>query len=202
MIPRPFRMFVPLVAMAVLGCLSPLTIAAPATPVTGGAVVIEARDRPRESHPTGRQELRLAGTTIDPAPLDPAVARDVNSAFMTRQVFRGLTRSTRTWSPFRSWRNVSRSAPMGSPIGFNSGITPSSPTALKSRPRTWCSRSHGHSARRRRLTRALRWLVRRTLAISSARIRSFRAKRASYQDCGSSTIARWRLTSRRLGQRS
>jgi oligopeptide transport system substrate-binding protein len=99
LIPRPFRMFVPLVAMAVLGCLSPLTIAAPATPVAGGAVVIEARDRPRESHPTGRQELRLAGTTIDPAPLDPAVARDVNSAFMTRQVFRGLTRFDENLEP-------------------------------------------------------------------------------------------------------
>jgi oligopeptide transport system substrate-binding protein len=99
LIPRPFRMFVPLVAIAVFGWLSPLTTAAPATPVAGGAVVIEAHDRPRESHPTGRQELRLAGTTIDPAPLDPAVARDVNSAFMTRQVFRGLTRFDENLEP-------------------------------------------------------------------------------------------------------
>jgi peptide/nickel transport system substrate-binding protein/oligopeptide transport system substrate-binding protein len=65
---------------------------ASATPPAGEVVVIEAEPRTRVSDPTGRQELRLAGTIIDPVPLDPAVARDVNSAFMTRQVFRGLTR--------------------------------------------------------------------------------------------------------------
>jgi len=99
LIPRPFRMIVPLVTIAVFGWLSPLTTTAAATPVAGGSVVIDAHDRPRESNPTGRQELRLAGTTIDPAPLDPAVARDVNSAFMTRQVFRGLTRFDENLEP-------------------------------------------------------------------------------------------------------
>src|SRR5215213_860762 len=98
LIPRPFRMIVPLVAIAVFGWLSPLTTTATATPVAGG-VVIDARDHPRESNPSGRQELRLTGTTIDPAPLDPAVARDVNSAFMTRQVFRGLTRFDENLEP-------------------------------------------------------------------------------------------------------
>src|SRR5215208_174546 len=97
-IPRPLRMILPLVAIAVLGWLSPLTIAATATPVAGG-VVIEATNRPRVSNPTGLQELRLAGTIIDPVPLDPAVARDVNSAFMTRQVFRGLTRFDENLEP-------------------------------------------------------------------------------------------------------
>src|SRR5215211_6939484 len=92
LIPHTLRMILPLVALAVLGWLSPLSTAATATPVAGNVVVIEATDPPRESNPTGRQELRLAGTIIDPVPLDPAVARDVNSAFMTRQVFRGLTR--------------------------------------------------------------------------------------------------------------
>jgi hypothetical protein len=75
LIPRPFRMILPLVAIAILGWLWPLTTAATATPVPGGVVVIEAKDRPRESNPSGRQELRLAGTIIDPVPLDPAVAR-------------------------------------------------------------------------------------------------------------------------------
>jgi oligopeptide transport system substrate-binding protein len=98
-IPRSFRMILPLVAIAVLGWLSPLSTAATATPIAGGGVVIEATNRPRESNPTGRQELRLAGTTVDPAPLDPAVARDVNSAFMTRQVFRGLTRFDENLEP-------------------------------------------------------------------------------------------------------
>jgi oligopeptide transport system substrate-binding protein len=62
------------------------------TTAADGSVVIEAGERGRVATPTGKQELRLAGTIIDPAPLDPAFARDVNSAFMTRQVFRGLTR--------------------------------------------------------------------------------------------------------------
>jgi oligopeptide transport system substrate-binding protein len=99
MTPRPFRMILPLVAIVVLGLLTPLIVSAAATPVAGGVVVIEARDHPRESNPTGRQELRLAGTINDPAPLDPAVARDVNSAFMTRQVFRGLTRFDENLEP-------------------------------------------------------------------------------------------------------
>ncbi|HEX2282450.1 MAG TPA: peptide ABC transporter substrate-binding protein [Thermomicrobiales bacterium] len=92
MLSRTFLMILPLVTITVLGWLFPVTTTATATPTVGGEIVIEATDRPRESNPSGRQELRLSGSIIDPAPLDPAVARDVNSAFMTRQVFRGLTR--------------------------------------------------------------------------------------------------------------
>jgi oligopeptide transport system substrate-binding protein len=99
MTPRPFRMILPLVAIVILGSLTPLIASADATPVAGSVVVIEAKDRPRISNPTGRQELRLAGTIEDPVPLDPAVARDVNSAFMTRQVFRGLTRFDENLEP-------------------------------------------------------------------------------------------------------
>ena len=90
--PRTLCTILPLVAITILTWLFPVTTAATATPTADGVVIIEATDRTRESNPSGRQELRLAGTIIDPAPLDPAVARDVNSAFMTRQVFRGLTR--------------------------------------------------------------------------------------------------------------
>jgi len=99
MTPRPFRMILPLVAIVILGSLTPLIASADATPVAGSVVVIEVKDRPRISNPTGRQELRLAGTIEDPVPLDPAVARDVNSAFMTRQVFRGLTRFDENLEP-------------------------------------------------------------------------------------------------------
>ena len=99
MTPPPFRMILLLVAIVVLGWLTPLIASAAATPVAGGVVVIEARDRPRDSNPSGRQELRLSGTITDPVPLDPAVARDVNSAFMTRQVFRGLTRFDENLEP-------------------------------------------------------------------------------------------------------
>jgi oligopeptide transport system substrate-binding protein len=96
---HPFRMILLLIATVFLGSLAPLVASATATPVAGGGVVIEAEDRPRESNPSGRQELRLAGTINDPVPLDPAVARDVNSAFMTRQVFRGLTRFDENLEP-------------------------------------------------------------------------------------------------------
>jgi oligopeptide transport system substrate-binding protein len=99
MTPHPFRMILQLIAIVVLGWMTPLVASAVATPVAGGGIVIEAEDRPRESNPSGRQELRLAGTINDPAPLDPAVARDVNSAFMTRQVFRGLTRFDENLEP-------------------------------------------------------------------------------------------------------
>lgn len=70
-----------------------------ATPLAGESHVIHANRVPRNSNPTGEQLLRLAGTTIDPVPLDPAFARDVNSAFMTRQVFRGLMKFDENLEP-------------------------------------------------------------------------------------------------------
>jgi peptide/nickel transport system substrate-binding protein/oligopeptide transport system substrate-binding protein len=95
---RTLTLFLMLALIALPGLMAPgmprfsvAALAATATPTPGG-VVIEATDRPRGSHPTGEQELRLAGTIVDPVPLDPAFARDVNAAFMARQVFRGLTR--------------------------------------------------------------------------------------------------------------
>ncbi|MBW3632158.1 MAG: peptide ABC transporter substrate-binding protein [Chloroflexi bacterium] len=106
MIPRTICLILTLASVVLLSSLATLTsvggrgaLAAAATPIPGGVVVIEAQDRPREATPSGRQELRLAGTVIDPVPLDPAVARDVNSAFMTRQVFRGLTRFNENLEP-------------------------------------------------------------------------------------------------------
>lgn len=97
--PRPLPYLAALIVIIVLGGLAPLSGGRTAraqelaaTPAPGDVVVIEASPRTRVADPTGEQELRLAGTILDPAPLDPAVARDVNSAFMTRQVFRGLTR--------------------------------------------------------------------------------------------------------------
>jgi oligopeptide transport system substrate-binding protein len=106
---RTPRRFIPLVALAIallLGPILTLPVASSvsaqetaATPVAREVVVIEAQERTRISNPTGRQELRLAGSIIDPVPLDPAVARDVNSAFLTRQVFRGLTRFDENLEP-------------------------------------------------------------------------------------------------------
>jgi peptide/nickel transport system substrate-binding protein/oligopeptide transport system substrate-binding protein len=74
-------------------------LAQDATPLSGESIVIHANRVPRNSNPTGEQVLRLAGTTFDPVPLDPAFARDVNSAFMSRQVFRGLTKFNENLEP-------------------------------------------------------------------------------------------------------
>lgn len=84
---------------AVLSGVVPPVYAAQATPEANAPIVIEAQERTRISNPSGQQKLRLTGTTIDPAPLDPAFARDVNAAFMTRQVFRGLTRFDENLEP-------------------------------------------------------------------------------------------------------
>ena len=99
MIPRPFHMILPLVAIVVLGWLTPLVASAAATPVAGGVIVIEAHDRPGTRTPPAGRNSGSPARSIDPAPLDPAVARDVNSAFMTRQVFRGLTRFDENLEP-------------------------------------------------------------------------------------------------------
>jgi peptide/nickel transport system substrate-binding protein/oligopeptide transport system substrate-binding protein len=101
---RTFLTVSVLTPLSLLGSLAPLGItpvaqALQGTPTADGGIVIEAHDQPRVSNPVGKQELRLAGTTIDPGPLDPAFARDVNSAFMTRQVFRGLMRFDENLEP-------------------------------------------------------------------------------------------------------
>ncbi len=105
-LPRAFSPLVALAAALLAISLAPLLgygfVAAQETTATstpGDVVVIEADERIKVSDPSGQQELRLAGTIIDPVPLDPAVARDVNSAFMTRQLFRGLTRFDENLEP-------------------------------------------------------------------------------------------------------
>src|SRR6185312_124227 len=40
--------------------------------------------------PSGTQSLTLAGGPVDPPTLDPALARDADTAFIDRQIFRGL----------------------------------------------------------------------------------------------------------------
>lgn len=55
-------------------------------------VVIEAQDPPSVATPSGEQTLRLAGPSDGPESLDPAFSRDLSSAFLIRQLFRGLTR--------------------------------------------------------------------------------------------------------------
>ena len=88
-----------LLAGSYLGTARLAVLAQEATPLAGEPIVLHANRVPRSANPTGEQLLRLAGTTIDPVPLDPAVARDVNSAFMSRQVFRGLTKFDENLEP-------------------------------------------------------------------------------------------------------
>jgi peptide/nickel transport system substrate-binding protein/oligopeptide transport system substrate-binding protein len=61
--------------------------------------IIEAVDEPRAATPSGEQVLRLAGPAQEPDTLDPALSRDLASAFLIRQVYRGLTRLDRDLNP-------------------------------------------------------------------------------------------------------
>jgi oligopeptide transport system substrate-binding protein len=61
--------------------------------------IIEAVDMPRAATPSGEQVLRLAGPAQGPDTLDPAYSRDLSSAFLIRQVYRGLTRLDRDLNP-------------------------------------------------------------------------------------------------------
>ncbi len=55
-------------------------------------LILEAQDDPSPATPSGEQMLRLSGQAEGPDTLDPAFSRDLASAFLIRQVFRGLTR--------------------------------------------------------------------------------------------------------------
>ncbi|MGH2559563.1 MAG: ABC transporter substrate-binding protein [Thermomicrobiales bacterium] len=62
------------------------------TPAAGEPLVITAQPEPLDANPSGDQVLRLAGPVVGPETLDPARSRDLASAFLIRQIFRGLTR--------------------------------------------------------------------------------------------------------------
>lgn len=93
-----------LVALTLIGTLlvGPAHLAAASTPVATPApvvktqasapVVITASERVSQATPSGEQLFRMAGGIDDPVSLDPALARDLSTAFLVRQVFRGLTR--------------------------------------------------------------------------------------------------------------
>jgi len=65
---------------------------APATPpVTNGGLLGTPAPRPA-AKPSGSQTLTLAGGPYDPTTLDPALVRDADTAFIDRQIFRGLVK--------------------------------------------------------------------------------------------------------------
>jgi ABC-type transport system substrate-binding protein len=83
-----------LVGSLVAGVAPPvLTGAQEATPPAAAEpVVITASERVSQATPSGEQVFRMAGGIDDPVTLDPALGRDSGMAFLTRQLFRGLTR--------------------------------------------------------------------------------------------------------------
>lgn len=106
MIHRPLRRLLPLFIVALLlvsgwSGLAPLPLHAASTSSLVGAraafqaaepVVITAQERSSNATPSGQQLFRMAGGINDPVSLDPALGRDLSTAFLTRQLFRGLTR--------------------------------------------------------------------------------------------------------------
>ncbi|HET8628324.1 MAG TPA: peptide ABC transporter substrate-binding protein [Thermomicrobiales bacterium] len=72
---------------------------APASPAAAGTPLVLTAP-PRTGHPTprGAQVLTIAGGQAPPT-LDPALVRDVDSAFLAHQVFRGLVRLDNTLTP-------------------------------------------------------------------------------------------------------
>jgi ABC-type transport system substrate-binding protein len=63
-------------------------------PIAGEPIVIEAPIEPLgvDARPSGEQLLRLAGQVQGPETLDPHLAKDLPTAFLLRQIYRGLTR--------------------------------------------------------------------------------------------------------------
>src|SRR4051812_4730162 len=63
---------------------SPIVLASP----DGGETLL-AQPTAVHPHTSGDQTLTLAGSAHGPLTLDPALLRDVESAFLARQIFRG-----------------------------------------------------------------------------------------------------------------
>lgn len=65
----------------------------------GAPVVLLSIDDPLNATPSGEQVLRLAGPVEGIATLDPALVRDLDTAFVTRQLYGGLTRLNEALEP-------------------------------------------------------------------------------------------------------
>jgi oligopeptide transport system substrate-binding protein len=60
------------------------------TPVAGSPLVITSKDETFRPSPRGDQTLHLAGSPLGIETLDPALAQDLGTSFVVRQIFRGL----------------------------------------------------------------------------------------------------------------
>jgi ABC-type transport system substrate-binding protein len=81
-------------AVAGAAPLRPVGLDAAGRSVSGEPIVITApiERLGQDARPSGEQVLRLAGQVQGPETLDPHLARDLPTAFLLRQIFRGLTR--------------------------------------------------------------------------------------------------------------
>ncbi len=77
----------------------PPTTTAGTIPTTGPETIIEAPPPAPAPPATGEQRLTLAGSPDGPLTLDPALVRDADSAFIVRQIFRGLVRLDTSLQP-------------------------------------------------------------------------------------------------------
>ncbi len=70
-------------------------------PIVSGSPqpTVEATATGEVPHPTGTQTLTMSGGAIEPTTLDPALVRDADSAFIARQIFRGLVKLTPDLKP-------------------------------------------------------------------------------------------------------
>ncbi len=75
--------------------ITPTTTAPSSSTAEGSpAAVATTTEVVQNPAPSGKQSITIAGGPQDPPTLDPAVIRDVDSAFYARQVFRGLVKLT------------------------------------------------------------------------------------------------------------
>jgi len=80
-----------LVGMTVgAGAIRPPFLSAQGTPTSGEAIEFTNRRSLLTATPSGEQVFRISGPIVDPTSIDPALVRDLGSAFLTRLVFRGL----------------------------------------------------------------------------------------------------------------
>jgi ABC-type oligopeptide transport system substrate-binding subunit len=68
----------------------PPFLQADGTPVAGEPVSYTTRRPLQHGEPKGDQTFRVTGPVVGPPTLDPALVRDLTSAFLARMVFRGL----------------------------------------------------------------------------------------------------------------
>ena len=77
-------------AAALAAAMRPAFLSAQGTPANGEATEYTQRRPLPAFTPSGDQVFRITGPIVDPVSIDPALVRDLSSAFLSRLAFRGL----------------------------------------------------------------------------------------------------------------